>query len=206
MRDNTPSTMEELKETLEKEYKTNNGTITLTIVPNTVSPNKEGKVNVAEVMLSMTGNIGTNPIDGVEEMLQGLIKSAVGVSKDPNFHNADVQENLNRENIREQLEEEIQTIFPKIHEPVYNFSLYTPTNADRNEPYENVGNGQSYSIGKLVKDVGMNMGGNKHKKKSNRKRMKTQKKRSKKQIRKTKGKKNANQHTKNKIVKNGKKK
>ena len=68
------------------------------------------------------------------------------------------------------------------------------------------GNGQSYSIGKLVKDVGMNMGGNKHKKKSNRKRMKTQKKRSKKQIRKTKGKKNANQHTKNKIVKNGKKK
>ena len=206
MTDNTPTTIEELKETIEKEYKTNNGTITLTIVPNTVSPNKEGKVNVAEVMLSMTGNIGTNPINGVEEMLQGLIKSAVGVSKDPNFHNADAQENLNRENIREQLEEEIQTIFPKIHTPIYNFSLYTPTNADRNEPYENVGNGQSYSIGKLVKDVGMNMGGNKHKKKSNRKRMKTQKKRSKKQIRKTKGKKNANQHTKNKIVKNGKKK
>lgn len=206
MEDNTPTTIEELNETLDKEYKTNNGTITLTIVPKTDSPNEEGKVNVAEVMLSMTGDIGTNPTDGVEEMLQGLFKSAVGVSKDPNFHNADVKENLNRENIRQQLKEEIQTIFPKIHEPIYHLSLYTHTDADRNEPYENVGNGQSYSIGKLVKEVGINTGGNKHKKKSNRKRVKTQKKRSKRQIRKTKGKKNANQHTKNKIVKNGKKK
>lgn len=202
----TDNTIEELNKTLEKEYKTNNGTITLTIVPKTVSPNEEGKVNVAEVILSMTGDIGTNPIDGVEEMLQGLFKSTAGVSKDPNFHNADVQENLNRENIREQLEEELQTIFPKIHEPIYHLSLYTHTDADRNEPYENVGNGKSYSIGKLVKEVGRNAGGNKHKKKSNRKRVKTQKKRSKRQIRKTKGKKNANQYTKNKIVKNGKKK
>uniref|UniRef100_A0A6C0AUL9 Uncharacterized protein n=1 Tax=viral metagenome TaxID=1070528 RepID=A0A6C0AUL9_9ZZZZ len=205
MSDNDSIDFKKLNETLERDYKTNKGTITLTIVPKTFAPKDEGSVGVADVILSMNGNSGTRPMDGVEEMLHGLFTSASLVSDHSNFQKASDEDKPNSEETRKLLEKEIQESFPKIRQTIHEYSLYMPTEADMDEPYEKIQNGQEYKVGELMKVIGPE-GGNRHKKKQVSKRMKTHKKRSKKQHRKTKGKKNTNHKTKSKIVKNGKKK
>lgn len=195
-----------LQEQLKKEFTVNNGKIILTVIPNTVSSKKDGANAIADVILTMEGDTGIKFTDSVDQMLYGLFKSAALISKPINEDKASDRTQDNGAMTSEELEKEMKNAFPIFKDVMYQFNPYIFTRADRNKPYEKVENGRSYSIGKLVKKVGINAGGNKHKKKSNRKIVKTQKKRPKRQIRKTKGKKNANQYTKNKIVKNGKKK
>ena len=198
------SELKQISKILEKEYKINKGTVTLTIVPKIDGSQENGKVNAAEVRINMTGDVGTNAIDGVNQFLYGLFRSSVAISKYPTFNKQDNSENESEDHIKE-LEDEIKKVFPEYVTNIIEYKPYVFTDYD-NENKESQP-GREFIIGELVKRIGLdNEGGNKGKSKAFTKRKKTQQKRSKKQIRKTKGKKNVNQHTKNKIVKNGKKK
>ena len=83
------SELKQISKILEKEYKINKGTVTLTIVPKIDGSQENGKVNAAEVRINMTGDVGTNAIDGVNQFLYGLFRSSVAISKYPTFNKQD---------------------------------------------------------------------------------------------------------------------
>ena len=206
--ENEPNVDKQISEFLEKEYKINKGTVTLTIVPKIDGSQENGKVNAAEVRINMTGDVGTNPIDGVNRLLYGLFRSSAAISKYPTFNKQDNSENELEDHIKE-LEDEMKNAFPEYVANIIEYKPYVFTDYDNKNKNKDVQNGKEINVGELVKridPVDDNEGGNKGKSKALTKRKKTQQKRSKKQIRKTKGKKNTNNRTKNKNAKNGKKK
>ena len=206
--ENEPNVDKQISEFLEKEYKINKGTVTLTIVPKIDGSQENGKVNAAEVRINMTGDVGTNPIDGVNRLLYGLFRSSAAISKYPTFNKQDNSENELEDHIKE-LEDEMKNAFPEYVANIIEYKPYVFTDYDNKNKNKDVQNGKEINVGELVKridPVDDHEGGNKGKSKAFTKRKKTQQKRSKKQIRKTKGKKNTNNRTKNKNAKNGKKK
>jgi hypothetical protein len=206
--ENEPNVDKQISEFLEKEYKINKGTVTLTIVPKIDGSQENGKVNAAEVRINMTGDVGTNPIDGVNRLLYGLFRSSAAISKYPTFNKQDNSENELEDHIKE-LEDELKNAFPEYVANIIEYKPYVFTDYDNKNKNKDFQNGKEINVGELVKridPVDDHEGGNKGKSKAFTKRKKTQQKRSKKQIRKTKGKKNTNNRTKNKNAKNGKKK
>lgn len=206
--ENEPNVDKQISEFLEKEYKINKGTVTLTIVPKIDGSQENGKVNAAEVRINMTGDVGTNPIDGVNRLLYGLFRSSAAISKYPTFNKQDNSENELEDHIKE-LEDEMKNAFPEYVANIIEYKPYVFTDYDNKNKNKDFQNGKEINVGELVKRIAPlddHEGGNKGKSKAFTKRKKTQQKRSKKQIRKTKGKKNTNNRTKNKNAKNGKKK
>ena len=206
--ENEPNVDKQISEFLEKEYKINKGTVTLTIVPKIDGSQENGKVNAAEVRINMTGDVGTNPIDGVNRLLYGLFRSSAAISKYPTFNKQDNSENELEDHIKE-LEDEMKNAFPEYVANIIEYKPYVFTDYDNKNKNKDFQNGKEINVGELVKRIDPldhHEGGNKGKSKAFTKRKKTQQKRSKKQIRKTKGKKNTNNRTKNKNAKNGKKK
>ena len=108
--ENEPNVDKQISEFLEKEYKINKGTVTLTIVPKIDGSQENGKVNAAEVRINMTGDVGTNPIDGVNRLLYGLFRSSAAISKYPTFNKQDNSENELEDHIKE-LEDEMKNAF-----------------------------------------------------------------------------------------------
>ena len=206
--ENEPNVDKQISEFLEKEYKINKGTVTLTIVPKIDGSQENGKVNAAEVRINMTGDVGTNPIDGVNRLLYGLFRSSEAISKYPTFNKQDNSENELEDHIKE-LEDEMKNAFPEYVANIIEYKPYVFTDYDNKNKNKDFQNGKEIIVGELVKRIDPESdkeGGNKNKGKATTKRKKRQNKRSKKQTRKTKGKKNTNHRAKNKIAKNGKKK
>lgn len=211
--ENEPNVDKQISEFLEKEYKINKGTVTLTIVPKIDGSQENGKVNAAEVRINMTGDVGTNPIDGVNRLLYGLFRSSEAISKYPNLNkqdssNEDKPENELEDHIKK-LEVEMKNAFPEYVANIIEYKPYVFTDYDNKNKNKDFQNGKEIIVGELVKRIDPESdkeGGNKNKGKAITKRKKRQNKRSKKQTRKTKGKKNTNHRAKNKIAKNGKKK
>ena len=211
--ENEPTVDKRISKFLEEEYKINKGTVTLTIVPKIDGSQENGKVNAAEVRINMTGDVGTNPIDGVNRLLYGLFRSSEAISKYPNLNkqdssNEDKPENELEDHIKK-LEEDMKNAFPEYVADIIEYKPYVFTDYDNTNKNKHFQNGKEIIVGELVKRIDPESdkeGGNKNKGKAITKRKKRQNKRSKKQIRKTKGKKNTNNRTKNKNGKNGKKK
>lgn len=211
--ENEPTVDKRISKFLEEEYKINKGTVTLTIVPKIDGSQENGKVNAAEVRINMTGDVGTNPIDGVNRLLYGLFRSSEAISNYPNLNkqdssNEDKPENELEDHIKK-LEEDMKNAFPEYVADIIEYKPYVFTDYDNTNKNKDFQNGKEIIVGELVKRIDPESdkeGGNKNKGKAITKRKKRQNKRSKKQTRKTKGKKNTNNRTKNKNAKNGKKK
>lgn len=160
---------------LKKKYKAHGLSISVSVVPQ-VDTNNNKKVNIADIIINVEGDLGSSIYDGVESYINGLVHSVDLMSKYSTNQKPDHTNIPNIENLNNELFEKIKNAIPMETYEIHSIKPYLYTNQDYKDNLDKTSN--TYKIGYLNKAPSV-VGSNKRKKKNTLKNIKGRKTRQK---------------------------